>query len=73
MTNLKFRHIYSKIIIEGDFLKEYKKYLDLIRKHLKDEKVELDITDASKIQIRVKSTGWNDYNYINMFDACLYK
>ena len=49
MTNLKFRHIYSNIIIEGDFLKEYKKCLEKVRSHLKDKTMELNNETLDKL------------------------
>ncbi len=58
-----------EILVDGKAVKTIKNFTY----KSKNEKVELDITDASKIEIRVKSTDWNDYNYINMFDVCLYK
>ncbi len=58
-----------EILVDGKVVKTIKNFT----LKSKNEKVELDVTGASKIEIRVKSTGWNDYNYINMFDACLYQ
>lgn len=58
-----------EILVDGKVVKTIKNF----KSNSKNEKVELDITGAGKIEIRVKSTDWNDYNYINMFDACLYK
>lgn len=58
-----------EILVDGKVVKTIKNFT----LKSKNEKVELDVTGVSKIEIRVKSTGWNDYNYINMFDACLYQ
>ncbi len=39
----------------------------------KNEAVEIDITGAQTIEIRVKSQGENNFNYIAMTEACVYK
>lgn len=71
MTNLKFRHIYSKIIIEGDFLKEYKKYLEKVRSHLKDKTMELNNETLDKLVNKELQKPADEEMDKTLIDLCL--
>ncbi|MBE6801884.1 MAG: hypothetical protein E7530_03245 [Ruminococcaceae bacterium] len=58
-----------EVLVDGKVVKTIKNFTF----KSKNEIIELDITGASKIEIRVKSTDWNYYNYISMTDACVYQ
>ena len=58
-----------EILVDGKVVKTIK---DFTFKS-ENETVELDVTGASKICIRVKSTDYGSDNYISMTDACVYK
>lgn len=58
-----------EILVDGKVVKTIKNFTFKSA----NESVELDVTGASKIGIRVKSTDYNFYNYISMTDACVYQ
>ena len=58
-----------EILVDGKVVKTIKNFTF----KSENEAVEIDVTGASKIGIRVKSTDYNFYNYISMTDACVYQ
>ena len=58
-----------EIVVDGKVVKTIKSFTA----KSKNEAVEIDVTEAKTLEIRVKSTGENNYNYIAMTEACVYK
>ena len=58
-----------EIIVDGKVVKTIKNFTA----KSKNEAVEIDVTGAQKLEIRVKSNGESYYNYISMTEACVYK
>lgn len=58
-----------EILVDGKVVKTIKNFT--IKS--KNEAVEIDVTGASKLEIRVKSLDYAYYNYISMAEACVYK
>ncbi len=55
---------------KGDFLKEYKRCLDMVRKHLKDETVELDGETLDKLVNNELQKPSNEMDK-SLIDLCL--
>lgn len=58
-----------EILVDGKVVKTIKNFTF----KSENEAVEIDVTGASKVGVRVKSTDYNFYNYISMTDACVYQ
>ncbi len=67
-TNVKEKFT-IEILVDGKSAKTIKSYTA----KSKNEAVEIDVTDAQKLTIRVKSSDNSYYSFISMTEACLYK
>lgn len=67
-TNVKEKFT-IEILVDGKSAKTIKSFTA----KSKNEAVEIDVTDAQKLTIRVKSSDSSYYSFISMTEACLYK